>query len=124
MAADGREFEAMQMQLAVKDLTEKNASIVEVTGQIHLLEARELEQRLEEVLNNDRPNIVLDITDVSFIASDGLGVLIKIRGDARRSGGTLRIVEPPEPVLGVFRTTRLTKLFDIYPSREEAVASL
>jgi len=114
----------MQMELAVKDLTEKNASVVEVSGQIHLLEARELEQRLEEVLNDERPNIVLDITDVSFIASDGLGVLIKVRGDARRSGGSLRIVEPPEPVLGVFRTTRLTKLFDIYPSQDDALAAL
>ncbi len=114
----------MQMQVEVQDLAEKEASLVRVSGQIHLLEARELEQRLEETLTDGQPNIILDLTAVSFIASDGLGVLIKVRGDARTAGGSLRIVEPPEPVLGVFRTTRLTKLFDIYPSREEAVASL
>jgi len=112
------------MQVEVQELAEKDACLVSVHGQIHLLEAKELEQRLEEVLSDGRSNIVLDMTDVSFITSDGLGVLIKVRGDARRAGGNLSIVEPPEPVLGVFRTTRLTKLFDIYPSKEEAVASL
>jgi len=114
----------MHMHVEVQDLGEKNACLVSVHGQIPLLEAKELEQYLQSVLTDGRPNIVLDMTDVSFIASDGLGVLIKVRGDARRAGGNLRIVEPPEPVLGVFRTTRLTKLFDIYPSREEALAGL
>jgi len=114
----------MQMQVEVQDLAEKNASVVSVHGQVHLLEAKELEERLEEVLNDGRAHIILDMSDVSFIASDGLGVLIKVRGDARRAGGSLRIVEPPEPVLGVFRTPRLTKLFDIYPTKEEALASL
>jgi len=114
----------MEMQLEVQELTEKDACVVSVHGQVHLLEAKELEQRLAAILQDGRPNIILDMTDVNFIASDGLGVLIKIRGDARRAGGNLRIVEPPEPVLGVFRTTRLTKLFDIYASREEAVAAI
>ena len=114
----------MQMQVEVAELAEKNACLVSVHGQVHLLEARELESRLEDALADGRPHIVLDMTDVSFIASDGLGVLIKVRGDVRRAGGSFRIVEPPEPVLGVFRTTRLTKLFDIYPSQEAALASL
>ena len=114
----------MQMQVEVETVAEKNACVVRVHGQVHLLEAKELEGRLEDVLADDQLNIILDMTDVSFIASDGLGVLIKVRGDARRAGGSFRIVEPPEPVLGVFRTTRLTKLFDIYPSPEEALASL
>ena len=114
----------MQMQVEVQNLAEKKACVVSLHGQIHLLEAKELEQRLAEVLHGGCANLVLDMTDVSFITSDGLGVLIKTRGDARRAGGSFRIVEPPEPVLGVFRTTRLTKLFDIHPSREEAVAKL
>jgi anti-anti-sigma factor len=114
----------MQMQLEVQELPGKKACIVSVHGQVHLLEAKELEQRLEGILQDDHPHLILDMTDVNFIASDGLGVLIKIRGDARRAGGSVRIVEPPEPVLGVFRTTRLTKLFDIYTSRDEAVADL
>ncbi len=114
----------MAVSVKVKKVPEKEAAIVEVGGQVHLLEAKEVENRLEDVIRQGGHNLILDMSGVTFIASDGLGMLIKVRGDTRSQGGTLKLVHPQLQVLGIFRTTRLTKLFDIYPTTEEALASL
>lgn len=113
----------MAVTMQVRKIPEKSAAVVEVGGQVHLLEAKEVENRLEDMMRDDEQNIILDMSGVSFIASDGLGVLIKVRGDARARGGFLKIVHPQHQVLGIFRTTRLTKLFDIYPTLKEALDS-
>jgi len=113
----------MAVTVQVRKVPEKSAAVVEVGGQVHLLEAKELENRLEDIMRKGEQKIILDMSEVTFIASDGLGVLIRLRGDAKARGGFLKIVHPQHQVLGIFRTTRLTKLFDIYSSTKEALAS-
>jgi anti-sigma B factor antagonist len=66
--------------------------------------------------------IVLDFTRVHHICSSALGVLVSLKRKIRNKNGELKLVLDDEDLLQVFEITMLDKVFDIYPTVEEAVA--
>ncbi len=67
--------------------------------------------------------IVLDLSEVDFIDSTGLGAIVSVLkslGDE----GELIICNPRETVMSLFRLTRMNRVFQILPSVEEAVANI
>ncbi len=102
------------MQIRVEHTGNNETCLLWVYGEVHFLEAGELEQRLLAALEAGCTDLVVDISGVSFLTSEGLGALSRARREARRLGGELRLTAPPEPVLGVFRATGLTTVFPLF----------
>ncbi len=75
-------------------------------------------QQLEE------PRVVIDLGAISFISSAGLSLLISAGSAATSRGGQLRLAQVPDDLLGMFRSTRPDRLFEIHPSTDAAVQSL
>lgn len=67
-------------------------------------------------------HVVIDLTQVTFVDSTGLGGLIAARKTARERGGSLSLVSPPPLVRRLLGSTRLHDVFDIYDSLDEAIA--
>lgn len=67
--------------------------------------------------------IVLNLAEVEFIDSSGLGAIVSSL-KAMGGEGDLVICNPRETVMSLFRLTRMNRVFQILPSEEEAVASL
>lgn len=74
-------------------------------------------------VNRGYPVIVLDLSQVTFIDSTGLGALIATR-KALRQDGELALCGANENVATMFRLTRMNKVFRMYDSPEEAAAAL
>ena len=73
-----------------------------LSGELDVVSAPELELCLNEVMAESHDRVVLDLSDLAFVDSAGVSVLIKARKDAELSGRTLVLGRPTEQVHRVF----------------------
>jgi anti-sigma B factor antagonist len=69
------------------------------------------------------PNIVLNLQQVDFIDSSGLGFLVRSLGRARAAGGDLKLCAVPARIEGVLRITRLRGVFESHESEAAAITA-
>ncbi len=74
-------------------------------------------------LLRDRRLIVLDLGEVGFIDSSGLGTMVRALATTRQARGDLKLCKVPESVRKVLEMSRLTAMFDTHESEERAVAA-
>jgi len=86
---------------------------VKPIGTLDAAGARALRLRTEELDLGDDTTVAVDLSDVPFIDSSGLGVLIALAKRAARSAGRLRLVQPGEQPLRLVKLTRLDRFFEI-----------
>jgi anti-sigma B factor antagonist len=89
-----------------------DARVVHVVGEIDTLTAPVLRSRLDEQVAAVRL-LVLDLSDVTFLGSAGLAVLVAAKDDADRRGHTLRLVPGSRIVTRALEATGLLGIFDI-----------
>jgi len=65
-------------------------------------------------------NLILDFSKVQFLSSAVLGLLIRISKRVYQRDGQLRLCNISPKIYEIFKITRLTKIFDIYPDVESA----
>ena len=83
-------------------------------------------QALHDHLKNatpETPDIVLQLGEVAFIDSSGIGTLVRLMGYARSGGGDLKLCAIPEAVFRTLRMTNLHTVFETYASEAEAIAA-
>jgi len=68
--------------------------------------------------------IALDITDVSFIASAGIGAIVTLHKQAKANGGKLAVYGVSDDILQLLKLTRLNKLFTIAKDKDAAIKAL
>jgi anti-sigma B factor antagonist len=74
-------------------------------------------------LLQDRRAIVLNLMDVQFVDSSGLGTMVRALTNARQKGGDLKLCCVPETIRKVLELTSLNKLFDSHETEESAVTA-
>jgi anti-sigma B factor antagonist len=67
--------------------------------------------------------IVIDLANIEYLSSAGLGHLVGLLKKSRGKGSTLKLCSLREPIQELFDVMRLTKIFEIYPSVKEAAES-
>jgi anti-sigma B factor antagonist len=97
-------------------------TVIEVKGEIDVYTAPALREEISSLVDAEHTTIVVDLTQVSFMDSTGLGVLVGALKKVRTLGGDLSLVINEEKILKVFRITALTQVFSIHPTLEEALA--
>ncbi len=103
----------------------ENATVVTFTDEKILedKEIRELKEAVMSIVDQPAPsNIVLDFDNVRFLSSAVLGLLIRISKKVYEQNGRLRLCNISPNIIEVFKITRLTKVFDIYPDIASATA--
>ena len=99
-------------EISVKTSAGQRGWTVVVKGEIDIATSPELRRQLER-LTDDEP-IVVDVTEMSFIDSSGLGVLVEVLKRRREAGaGPVALRGMQEPVRRVFEITGLTDLFEL-----------
>jgi anti-sigma B factor antagonist len=95
--------------------------VIHVKGEIHVSTAKEFAQRLDDAIGQDTHAIVLDMTEVEFIDSTGLTVLLNGLRSITLRGGELAMAISNPTVLRLFEITRLDSTFDIEPTLQDAL---
>ena len=93
-------------------------------GHISTMEAQVVSETLERLVAERIQRIVVDMSGVDLITSDGLGALIRARKSSNEMGGTVVLCGLHGNILDVFRMTRLDKIFLLYDSVDSAVTAL
>jgi len=75
------------------------------------------------VATRDRSKLLLDFANVDHLSSAALGMLINVNNRIKEQNGQLRLSSIRPQILEVFMITKLNRLFRIFPTRAEALAS-
>src|SRR4051812_29862570 len=106
------------------DVSERDGwSVLEVGGEIDVATAPRLREQLISLVNDQRYRIVVDLDDVDFIDSTGLGVLIGALKRVRTHEGDLALVCAEPHILKVFEITGLLTVFAVHPTVDAAVSA-
>lgn len=82
-----------------------------------------LNEKLHELIEEGKANIVADLAKVKFMNSSGLGMLIGGLTTMRKAGGDLRIANATDKIESLLIITKLITVFKNYKSLDEAVKS-
>ena len=80
-------------------------------------------ERLKAVIAEGATFVVVDLSNVGFIDSQGLGALISAYKVLRQDGGSLVLADLSSPVEAILRITRLIRVFDVHKTVSEALAT-
>ena len=99
-----------------------DAHVVAVTGEIDLFTAPEFKQRMSAPIDDGRSNLIVDLSQTTFIDSSSLGVLIGAHRRLKLRGGSLVVVCDNEAIAKTFKITGLDGVFTIAPTVKAALA--
>jgi anti-anti-sigma factor len=97
--------------------------IVRVAGSASMETGNELRDRLVGLLEPNTRHLILDLTELEFINSVGLGGIIAAHLRCRRAEGEILLAAPQPAIRELLDVTRLTKLFSIHDSVDSALAA-
>jgi anti-sigma B factor antagonist len=100
------------------------AYVIALSGEVDLYTAPEFKQQLLEVIGKGGKDVIVDLSETTFIDSTTLGVLVGGVKRLRPNGGQLSLVCSDRNITKIFEITGLNKVFPIYESRTEAVEQL
>ncbi|NIQ95502.1 MAG: STAS domain-containing protein [Desulfuromonadales bacterium] len=83
----------------------------------------ELKNRMLNLFEEGKINIVINLGEVRFIDSSGLGALVSGYKNASARNGNLKLCNLQPQVKSMFELTRLHRVFEIFPTTEEAMGS-
>jgi anti-sigma B factor antagonist len=107
----------------VTESVQSGVPIVNVRGELDVSTSPELHTWLAEAISHAPQLLIVNLTDVSFIDSTGLGVLVGALRDVRTAGGDVRLVVTQPHVNKVLELTGLDKVFNIVPDTAKAVTA-
>ena len=111
------------MELKIETRDDGGRTVVDVAGEVDVYTAPTLRDHLSQLVADGRYHLVVDLEEVAFLDSTGLGVLVGGLKRVRAHDGSLSLVCTQERILKVFRITGLTKVFPIHPSVPDALAA-
>lgn len=112
----------MNLKTNVQSLDDKTSMIM-LEGEVDVYTAPQLKQRIIDMLDNDTTNIIVDLSDVEYLDSTALGVLIGGLKRLREKDGSLDLICPNPRIRRIFEITGLDKIFDIYGNKDEALSA-
>jgi anti-sigma B factor antagonist len=111
------------MKLTLATRTKDGILIVDCSGRIvYGEEASLLRSTVKNVLSKNN-RIVLNLGEVNYIDSTGLGTLVGLYTSVHNAGGTIKLASLTKRVSDLLQITKLLTVFDVYNSGAEAVES-
>lgn len=106
--------------------TESNGSVMVVMVREERLDAHnsdELKVEMNRLFDSGTKDLLVDLKEVRFIDSSGLGVLVSGFKNAATHQGSIKLCSLQTQVKSMFELTRLHRVFDIYQTVDEALES-
>lgn len=95
--------------------------IIAISGRMDTLSSKEVEAKLEDVIDHNNTKIIIDLAGVDYISSVGLRVLLSALKKQKEKMGLIRLVSLQPFVKDIFKMTGFDRIFSISPNQEEAI---
>ena len=112
------------MDLKLGHYNKDGIEVVDVGGEIDISTAPRLRDLLIELVSKNNYQLVVNMDEVGFLDSTGLGVLVGGLRRVRAHDGSLDLVCTRERILKIFRITGLTQVFGIHETVDQAIAAM
>lgn len=110
------------MKLATKD--SKGVTLIELKGNVMGgPDATSLNEELHKLIDAGKSKIVVDLGEVKFMNSSGLGMLIGALSTVRNAGGDLKLARATEKIQSLLVVTKLVRVFEHHDTVNEALDS-
>lgn len=108
----------------IKERVVSGVSVLDLSGKIVLGEGDgQIRDRIKDLLADGQKRILLNLGDVNYIDSAGLGALISSYTTTKRQGGQLKLVNLTKRIQDLLAITKLITVFETYDNEAEALAS-
>ncbi len=98
-----------------------HVAVITIVGSVDSADSHALMEFLSELIDAGHIRLVIDLTPMDFIASMGLGVLVRTYTRLREAGGFLRLTGLQPLILQIIKITALDRLLPIYDSLDQAL---
>ncbi len=103
---------------------EDNVAVVSLSGKLMGgPDAESVRELIRECLDNNTKDILIDLGDVSWVNSTGLGILIASHVTVTKAGGNMKLSRVSKRIHQIFMVTKLHTVFETYETEAEALAS-
>lgn len=97
--------------------------VAHIAGDVDLRSAPRLRDQLLNFANQHDGRLIIDLSDVAYMDSSGVGTIVFVKREVERSGGTLVLAGLQPRVRSVFEITHLVQFFTIAENVDEATRS-
>lgn len=114
--------EKIRIETAMR--TEGGIPVLGVTGEIDVFTAPEFKNAINRAIESGTTDLVIDLTQVSYMDSSGFGTLLGATKRVRPKGGSISLVGCSEAIERMMKITRLDTVFNLFATIDEASAHI
>ena len=112
------------MDIKIEEKVVEHVTILNLVGRLTIDEAAQhLKEDIEGLISRDRLHVVLNLAQVPYIDSGGLGQLVASFGSVKKAGGAMKLLNVNSRNHDLLSITRLVTVFETFDSEAEAVRS-
>lgn len=101
-----------------------NVNLVDLNGNFDIAASQQFDDQLTSLINDGAKQVILDFSEVAFVASTGLRMILKTAQRLKDESGILRICGVNDTVMEVFKMTGFDTILAIFDIKEKALEGL
>ncbi len=110
--------------MKIEERVLENVVVVDLKGKLTIGEGDELlREKINTLMQQGHKNLLLNLGEVPYVDSAGLGEIVRTYTTVKHQGGTLKLVNLTKRITDLLAITKLLTVFDTYDSEAEAVSS-
>jgi len=110
--------------MQIEERVVNDVTILDLKGKITLGEGDEaLKDKINSLIHQNRKRILLNLEDVPYIDSAGLGEIVRTYTTVSRQGGQLKLVNLTKRITDLLSITKLLTVFETFENEPDALAS-
>ncbi len=109
------------MEITVRE--SKSIPIIEISGEVDLYNTKDLKDLFDQMIKKGNYKIVLNLKNVPFMDSSGIGTIVTSMYKLRKYDGNLKVCNLYGSVAKVFNLTKINTNIEVFPEEEDAVDS-
>ena len=110
------------MQIHEREMND--VTVLDIHGKLTLGEGDELlRDKINSLIHQGRKKLLLNLAEVPYIDSAGLGEIVRTYTTVSRKGGKLKLLNLTKKIQDLLSITKLLTVFETYESEDEAVRS-
>ncbi len=97
--------------------------LVQLSGKLDSAAADDFFSRIDEKMQEGYQRMIIDLQDLEFVSSLGLGMIVRTHSRMKKQGGNVKLARIEGAVADIFRVVGFDQILRIYPTVEEAQVS-
>ena len=101
---------------------EPDIVLMHITGRLSVgRDCEDVEWAVDELIRGNRRKVVFDLSELNYVDSMGVGILVVCSGKLTRAGGELRMASLQPRIAELMKITKLDQIFRVYPTAAVAI---